>query len=158
VPTSAPVTPTYHPATPAPVSDADVEAAIASYLAYVDAGNAVDAGTGTQDDVLALTSGHQREFEVDLQEALDQRGWQISGPSRVSLATLSTREQSVDGIVYLDVCLDSRDVHAYDSDGNEVVLDRPSGMLAIAAELTSDGSGRWYLSNTEPRTEGPSCE
>ncbi|WP_433675229.1 hypothetical protein [Microbacterium gorillae] len=157
-PTLAAITPTYHPSTPTPVSDADAEAAIAAYMAYIDMGNAVDAGTATREDVLELTTGHQKQFEVDLQDALDSRGWKISGTSEVALATLNTRESPLDGTVYLDVCLDSRNVHAYDSGGNEVVLDRPPGMLAITAELTSQNSGPWLLSNSEPREEGPSCE
>lgn len=157
-PTTVEITPTYHPSTPTAVSDADVEAAIAAYMKYVDMGNAIDAGTATREDMLELTTGHQRQFEIDLQEALDSRGWRISGASRVALAALSTREPLVDDTVYLDVCLDSRDVHAYDSGGNKVMLDRPPGILAITAELTSLNSGPWLLSNSEPREEGPSCE
>jgi hypothetical protein len=165
-PTRPAATPTYHPATPAPASDADVEAAIASYLAYVEAGNAVDlADPTTIDAALAFTGGAQREFEENFYANLAKQGWHIAGSSSVTrVAPSALQPEGGADVVVLDVCVNNEKVDFLDAEGEHRV---PPGLRAhqtvratmTRAEVTTPtlDSPTWLVTATTPIESDQSC-
>jgi len=164
-PTVPVATPTYHPATPTPASDADVEAAIASYMAYVDAGNAVDLADGSSvNAALAFTTGAQREFEEDFYANLMEQGWKIAGRSSVTRVTPSATQSAGGDDVVLDVCVNNEEVDFLDAQGEHRV---PPGLQAhqavrvtltraAEAEKTLNSPG-WLVAVTSPIESEQSC-
>ncbi|MFK4791822.1 hypothetical protein [Microbacterium sp. ZW T5_56] len=158
-PTTAAITPTYHPSTPTPLSNADVEAAIAAYVAYVELAQKVDSGLASIDDLLALSTGIQHSFDRDRYESLQARGLRFEGAPIIALATLSLSTPSRSTMIAIDACIDSHDVRMFDRSGNEVAFETPPGVLSVLVTMELDPtSGAWLVSHSTPRSEGPTCE
>ncbi|MCD2498297.1 MULTISPECIES: hypothetical protein [Microbacterium] len=142
------------------MSDADVEAAIASYLAYVDAGNAIVlSDPGTVEQALAFTTGEQREFETDFFSKLIEMGLSMTGASHVSLAVSSESKPPAADQITLDICEAGADVRFYDATGTEWVPPGKKEIQALEAVMVrGDTSTGWLVSDTSSREWGPACD
>lgn len=161
IPTAPAITPTYHPSpsTSASVSDADVEAAIAAYLAYVDAGNAIVlSDPGTIERALAYTTDEQRSFETEFFNQLIEMGLTMSGSSHVTLALVSESKPPVADEIALDICESGADVHFYDAAGTEWKPPGRKDIQAVEAIMVRAEAGPgWLVRDTSSREWGPAC-
>ncbi len=156
-PTVPAATPTYHPATPTPASDADVEAAIASFQEYLLALNGLDpANTSTVDSFLATTSGDQLETEREFIELLRSRHWTVEGTAVARFIRAAPTPGSVHQIT-LEACVDTTALHYFDAARIEHGPPLEDRLQVLEVRMRS-ANGGWLVDETSPlESESASC-
>lgn len=145
VPTSAPSTTPTPEYTPGLDAEADVEAAIKTYEAYVEASNnLVIADRETWDPVLELLLDDYKASSITTYEDMLANGESFTGTARV----LSTEADGVEkDVLRLHVCTDFSDVFVLDRNG--LVVGEPEGdgirSMNVVFEPVTEGTARWSI-------------
>ncbi|WP_402844388.1 DUF6318 family protein [Microbacterium sp. GXS0129] len=155
-PTRPAATPIYHPATPAPASDADVEAAVAALSNYTDASNHIDwTDASSLEAFYSLSTGNQNQADRRTYSELFEAGWRTEGAVQFSVVGISPDHR--DQQVSLFVCVDVSNLRFFDASGTEQVRTSSSPVRERTAVVVHDPDGQWRVSDLVRREGSTPC-
>ncbi|MBV0893968.1 hypothetical protein [Microbacterium sp. NC79] len=140
VPTSAPSTtpPEY---TPGLDAEADVEAAIKTYEAYVEASNnLVIADRETWDPVLELLLEDYKASSITTYEGMAERGEVLEGEATIVSAEL---DEALGTVLRIHVCTDFSEALIRNADGTLIGSVEDYGVQSMNVVLQADGTAQY---------------
>lgn len=133
--------PSPSPSTSATAFSSDAEAfaaAEATYRAYVDATNARRVDPKSLPDPNDFLSGQALDDEISTASTLDERGWHITGDTKIASIRHIGNEF---GLPLLQVCLDASATRVLDRSGSHVTPTGRTTVQSLAVKFANRSSG-----------------
>lgn len=143
--------------TPTSLTNEDIAAAKQAYLNYVDALSKIDlTSRETVRTGLQYSTGNRLQYDLEELNELSDKGWTISGTTRVVRLEYIANDSSV-GEVALHTCLDVTDLHYFDETGTERRQQNAADVVEAVAAVVATTASEWKVSAIRPWTGEPTC-
>ena len=115
-------------------------AAEETYRAYVDALNQRRADPRSSPEPQSFLIGQALDVDIETRQQLDQAGLSLEGSTEVAAVSL-VKAQTEDGLVQLEVCLDSTGTRVISEAGDDVTPADREAISLLTVDLLSATSG-----------------